>query len=178
MIALVRKIAVIPYDKSGHELFKLEKERLAEILGEQALSIHHIGSTAIPNIKAKPIIDILVEVKKIETIDEFNDRMLQGGYQPRGENGIPGRRFFIKNKGATRTHNVHMFQTGNPEIERHLNFRDYLIAHPEEAQAYSNLKEELAQKFPKDILNYTTGKDEFIKKIDNKAKTWKKQMAD
>lgn len=177
-MALVRKIVVIPYDRSWHELFKLEKERLAEILGEQALSIHHIGSTAIPNIKAKPIIDILVEVKKIETIDEFNDCMIQEGYQPRGENGIPGRRYFIKSKGATRTHHVHMFQTGNPEIEHHLNFRDYLIAHPEEAQAYSNLKEELARKFPEYSLNYTAGKDEFIKKIDNKAKTWKKRVAE
>jgi len=67
-----------------------------------------------------------------------------------------------------------MFQTGNSEIERHLNFRDYLIAHPEEAQIYSNLKEQLALKFPNDALNYTAGKNEFIKKIDIRAKTWKK----
>ena len=64
-MSLVRKIVVLSYDKSWHELFNLEKKRLAEILGDQALSIYHIGSTVIPNIKAKPIIDILVEVKKV-----------------------------------------------------------------------------------------------------------------
>ena len=176
-MASVRKILLVPYDESWRELFELEKERLAEILGEQALSIHHIGSTAIPSIKAKPIVDILVEVRNIKAIDEFNDRMIREGYQPRGENGILGRRYFFKNKGETRTVQVHMFQKGDPQLERHLNFRDYLIAHPEEAQAYSNLKEELACKFPEDIVSYTDGKDEFIKGIDDKAKTWKKQTA-
>lgn len=177
MRALVRKIIVVLYDENWPELFTPEKERLTEILGDQALSIHHIGSTAIPNTKAKPIIDILVEVKNIEMIDEFNDRMIQEGYRPRGENGIPGRRYFVKSKGVIRTHHLHMFQIGNPEIERHLSFRDYLIAHPEEAQTYSNLKEELARKYPEDSLSYMTGKDEFIKKIDKKAKAWKKQVA-
>ena len=173
MIALVRKIIVIPHDENWQELFSLEKERLTELLGDHVLSIHHIGSTAIPNIKAKPIIDILVEVKNIEKMDEFNDPMIQEGYQPRGEHGIPRRRYFVKSKGVIHTHHLHMFQTGNPEIERHLSFRDYLIAHPEEAQTYSNLKVELARKYPEDSPRYTTGKDEFIKKIDKKAKAWK-----
>jgi GrpB-like predicted nucleotidyltransferase (UPF0157 family) len=170
---LVRKIVVVPYDKNWHERYRLEAEKLTEILGEEAVSIHHIGSTSIPNMKAKPIIDILVEVKNIETNDEFNEDMLKEGYLPKGENGILGRRYFVKGKGPTHTHHIHMFQTGNPEIERHLHFRDYLSTHPEEAQIYGRLKEDLAQRFPEDGLSYTKGKDEFIKRVDNKAKTWR-----
>jgi GrpB-like predicted nucleotidyltransferase (UPF0157 family) len=170
---VVRKIVIVPYDKNWPERYRLEAEKLTEIIGEQAFSIHHIGSTSISNMKAKPIIDILVEVKNIETIDELNEEMIKEGYLPKGENGIPGRRYFIKGKDVTHKHHIHMFQTGNPEIKRHLHFRDYLSTHPEEAQAYGRLKEGLAQRFPEDGLSYTIGKDEFIKKVDNKAKTWR-----
>ena len=168
-----RKIVVVPYDPSWYERYRREAMKITEIMGEQAVSIHHIGSTSIPNMKAKPIIDILVEVKNLETMDELNDNMMKEGYLPKGEHGIPGRRYFVKSVGATRTHHVHMFQTGNPEIERHLVFRDYLITHPEEAQAYGRLKEALAQRFPEDGLSYTTEKDEFIKRIEHKAKAWR-----
>lgn len=165
-----RKIVVVPYDQSWYERYRREAVKITELMGEQVVSIHHIGSTSIPDMKAKPIIDILVEVKNIEAIDELHDNMIKEGYLPKGENGIQGRRYFVKSVGVTHTHHVHMFQTGNPEIERHLNFRDYLITHPEEAQAYGRLKEALAQRFPEDGLNYTTGKDEFIKRIEHKAK--------
>jgi GrpB-like predicted nucleotidyltransferase (UPF0157 family) len=99
--------------------------------------------------------------------------MMRLGYQPKGEFGIPGRRFFIKGNDSARTHHVHVFQTGDPEVERHLGFRDYMIAHPQEAQAYHRLKEELAQKFPEDIESYIEGKDGFIKEMNRKAKAWR-----
>ena len=168
-----RKIVVVPYDQRWHERYRREAVKVTEIMGEQAVSIHHIGSSSIPNMKAKPIIDILVEVENIDMIDELNDNMVKEGYLPKGENGIPRRRYFVKGKGVTHTHHVHMFQTGNPEIERHLNFRDYLITHPLEAQTYGHLKEALAQRFPEDGLSYTTGKNDYIKRIDHKAKTWR-----
>ena len=169
---MVRKVKVVPHDPNSSKLFKVEADKIAVILGQEAIAIHHIGSTAIPNIGAKPLIDILVEVHDIEKIDEFNEEMIKLNYQPKGEFGIPGRRFFIKGDDSTRTHHVHIFQTGDPEIERHLRFRDYLMAHPEEAQAYSRLKEELARRFPEDIESYMEGKDGFIKEIDRKAKAW------
>jgi len=146
------------------------------VLGQEVMAIHHVGSTAIPNISAKPIIDILVEVHDIGKIDEFNGEMIKLGYQPKGEFGISGRRFFIKGDDSTRTHHVHIFQTGDPKVERHLNFRDYMIAHPKAAQAYSRLKEKLAQKFPKDIEGYIEGKDGFIKEMDKRAAVWKKSQ--
>jgi len=167
---MVRRIEVVPYDPDWPNLFRVEADRIVAVLGHEVVAIHHIGSTAIPGISAKPIIDMLVEVQDIKKIDDFNEEMIKRGYRPQGEFGIPGRRFFIKGGDATRTHHIHTFQTGHPGIEQHLNFRDYMIAHPEEAQAYSRLKEELARRFPHDIEGYMAGKDGFIKEMDKKAK--------
>jgi GrpB-like predicted nucleotidyltransferase (UPF0157 family) len=91
-----------------------------------------------------------------------------------GEFGIPGRRYFRKSDAAgIRTHHVHTFQVGSPEIERHLVFRDYMIAHPDDAQNYSELKHLLAKQYPNDIDGYMDGKDEFIKEMDRKAAAWR-----
>jgi len=174
---MVRRIEVVPYDPDWPNLFKIEADRIIAVFGPEVVAIHHVGSTAIPNICAKPIIDVLVEVQDIEKIDDFNEEMVRQWYRPQGEFGIPGRRFFIKGDGATRTHHIHMFQTGNPEIERHLNFRDYMIAHPEEARAYGRLKKELAQRFSEDIEGYMAGKDEFIKETDRRAKAWRQSSS-
>lgn len=122
---------------------------------------------------AKSIIDVLMAVKNIQKIDSFNKKMQHMGYIPKGENGIPGRRFFIKGDELHHTHHLHIFQQGNADIDRHLNFRDYLIAHPKEASEYAQLKKELAKRFPLDIDAYQTGKDQFIREIDQKAKIWK-----
>ncbi|MGB9680213.1 MAG: GrpB family protein [Minisyncoccia bacterium] len=164
-----RKVEVIDYQIDWNKKFEDESEILREILKDIIVDIHHIGSTAIPNIKAKPIIDILIEVKEIDKVDQFNDKLIQQGYIPLGENQIPNRRFFIKGDEINRTHHVHVFQTGNPEIARHIRFRDYLINHPDEAKAYSDLKDDLAKKYSYNIEEYIKGKDHFIKEIDQKA---------
>lgn len=169
---MVRQIKVVPHGPNWSKVFKAEADELAAIFGHEVVAIHHIGSTAIPGISAKPIIDVLVEVHDIQKIDDFDEEMIKLGYQPKGEFGIPERRFFIKGDDVNRTHHIHMFQAGHPRVERHLNFRDYMIAHPEEGQAYSRLKEELARRFPEDIEGYMAGKDGFIKGIESKAQTW------
>ena len=170
---MVRKVEVVPHDPNWPMLFQSEAGKLGAILGEEVLAIHHIGSTAIPDMSAKPIIDILVEVNHIAKIDGFNEEMLKLGYQPKGEFGISGRRFFSKVCDSVQTHHVHVFQAGNPEVLQHLNFRDYLIAHLKEAQAYGHLKEELSGKFPDDIESYIEGKESFIKEIDRRARAWR-----
>ncbi len=103
--------------------------------------------------------------------------MIRQGYQPQGEFGIPGRRFFIKGGDVNRTRHIHIFEAKNPEIYRHLHFRDYMIAYPIVAQAYSRLKQALAQKYAEDINSYMAGKDAFIKEFDKKAKVWSESQA-
>jgi GrpB-like predicted nucleotidyltransferase (UPF0157 family) len=168
-----RRIEVVPHEPEWSDVFREEAKELMAIFGDEMVAIHHIGSTAIPGICAKPIIDVLVEVQNIEKIDAFDRVMAEHGYLPKGDFGIPGRRFFIKGTEERRTHHIHVFQTGDPEFERHLAFRDYLRAHPEEAQAYGRLKQALARRFPYDIEGYMAGKNNLIKETERKAKAWK-----
>ncbi|WP_096200735.1 GrpB family protein [Bacillus sp. FJAT-45350] len=164
----MRKVEVVPYKQEWAVMFQEERKQIERALGNEIEDIHHIGSTAIPNIYAKPVIDLLVEVKKIENVDKYIDDMEKLGYEALGEFGILNRRFFTKG-GVNRTHHVHIFEQGNEEITRHLAFRNYMIDHTEEAQMYSLLKQKLAKEYPTDITLYIAGKDEYIKDIDRKA---------
>lgn len=166
-----RKVDVIPYQMDWPKKFNEESTLLKTIFQDAAITIHHIGSTSIPGMSAKPIIDILIETNSIDSIDNYHSMMIEQGYEPKGENGIKGRRYFAKG-GINRTHHVHIFEAGNPEIKRHLLFRDYMKAHPADAKAYAQLKNELAKQFNDDIDSYIAGKNAFIKGIDQKAKRW------
>ena len=170
---MIRKIEVSDYDPNWANEFEKEATNLKKIFGGELLEIQHIGSTSIPGMDAKPIIDILMVAQDIQKIDCFNQKMQYAGYSPKGENGIPGRRFFIKGDELHHTHHLHVFQKGHADVVRHLNFRDYLIAHPEEANEYSHLKKALANRYPLDIDSYQSGKEQFIRDIDRKAKVWR-----
>jgi succinyl-diaminopimelate desuccinylase len=171
-----RKIIVVPYDPDWAFQFLSESEDLSNIFKDEIASIHHIGSTAIPGIGSKPTIDILIEVHNINLIDRYNKELTAKGYLPQGEFGIPGRRFIIKGTPTERACHIHVYQVGHPEVIRHLNFRDYMRSHPEEAIAYNRLKEQLAKQFPQDSQGYNAGKECFIKEIDSKASRWKKNL--
>jgi len=164
----------VSHDPAWAEEFRKEAQKLREVLDGEIIAIHHIGSTSIPGITAKPIIDILGEARRIEDIDYYNDAMARHGYLALGEFGLPGRRFFVKG-APKRTHNVHIFQAGSIEIYRHLAFRDYMIAHPEEARKYSELKQKLALQYKGDMGGYCDGKDAFVKEMEKKAVAWAKQ---
>jgi len=170
----VRTIEVVPHDRRWAGEYQKEAGQIQQVFGDELLEIYHIGSTAIPGIYAKPIIDILVGVKDIQRVDSFNPQMEMLGYQAWGEYGIPGRRYFPKGL-ILRTHQVHIFQSGDAQIARHLNFRDYLRCHPEQAWQYQALKIELAQRFRYDIDGYSTGKDAFIQEMDRQAADWVKR---
>ncbi|MEH2332077.1 GrpB family protein [Nostoc sp.] len=167
------KVEVVPYNPIWRGKFDDESKYVALTLGENVVAIHHIGSTAIPYIYAKPIIDLLVEVENITKVDDHSLGMEALGYEVMGEFGIPGRRFFRKeNETGTRTHHVHTFTASSPQVERHLAFRDYMIAHPEDAHKYSELKRKLAKQYTNDMIRYMDGKDGFIKEMQNKALVW------
>jgi GrpB-like predicted nucleotidyltransferase (UPF0157 family) len=171
---MTRKIAVVPHDLNWHSLFEAESEQIAIALVEEVLAIHHIGSTSIGTIYAKPIIDILVEVSSIAKVDDQNLSMQLLGYQCMGEFGIQDRRFFLKdNQDGIRTYHIHVFEVDSPQVKRHLTFRDYLNTHLEDAESYSVLKQSLAKKYPHDIKKYMDGKHDFIQEIDRKAAEWK-----
>ena len=162
---------MVSYDPAWIQLFQDEAEQIKQIFGEEVIGIHHIGSTAIPGIHAKPVLDLMPVVKEISHVDRFNPAMEQLGYVAMGENGIAGRRFFQKG-GDERTHHVHMFAVGDDEITRHLAFRDFMIAHPAEAERYSVLKQRLAAAYPYEMNGYIEGKDSFIREMDRRAKEW------
>ncbi|NIW43530.1 MAG: GrpB family protein [Gammaproteobacteria bacterium] len=168
-----RKIEVVPYNPIWPEKYQTEAWQIEKIFKDNLIAIHHIGSTAIPSIKAKPVIDIMVIVQDIEKVAAINPAMIRLGYIPRGEYGIRGRRYFNKNTSGVRSHHVHIYALGNPEIDFHLDFRDYLRAHPTEAQAYSNLKEGLASQYRYDSEAYSESKTEFVKRILELAGKWR-----
>lgn len=150
-----------------------EAARIRAALGGIALAIHHIGSTSIPGISAKPVIDLCLEVSGLGDLDAQTASLEALGYEALGEYGIARRRFFLRDDASgVRTHHVHAFATGDTEIARHLAFRDYLRAHPVVAEAYGRLKEELAGRHPGDLEAYMEGKDPFIKEHEAKALEW------
>jgi GrpB-like predicted nucleotidyltransferase (UPF0157 family) len=166
----MRKVEVVPHSPQWRDAFEAEARHVAAALGENAAAIHHIGSTAIPNIYAKPVIDMLVEVRDIAELDGQSSAMESLGYEVMGEFGIPGRRYFRKDMpDGTRTHQIHAFEAGSAEAERHLAFRDYMIVHPGEALMYSELKRKLAEEHSLSVDGYMDGKDAFIKEIDRRA---------
>ncbi|HAT4673263.1 TPA: GNAT family N-acetyltransferase [Legionella pneumophila subsp. pneumophila] len=163
-----RLIEVVSYDANWSMQFEQEAERIKKALGSNCIEIHHIGSTSVPGLAAKPIIDMIPVVLDISKVDSANAAMQALGYEAKGEYGIPFRRYFQKGE-SLRTHHAHIFEFGNSEIERHLKFRDWMRAHPKDREAYARLKQELAHQYPNDITAYCLGKEDFIATIDKKA---------
>ena len=161
-----RYIEVVAYNLNWPLAFEAEAARIKQALGDNCIEIHHIGSTSVPGLAAKPLIDILPVVRDICAVNAL--AMEDLGYETMGEFGIPFRRFFSKSKDL-RAHNVHILEQGSLEIERHLNFRDWMRNNPEDKNAYAELKNSLAKEFPNDIKSYCIGKDEFVANIDAKA---------
>jgi GrpB-like predicted nucleotidyltransferase (UPF0157 family) len=174
VLKLMKDVEVVPHDPRWRDEFEAEAERVADALGANISAVHHIGSTAIPDIHAKPVIDMLVEVTDINAVDERGAAMQSLGYEVMGEYGIPGRRYFRKtNRDGVRTHHIHAFAAGSIEAERHLAFRDYMLAHPAEARKYGELKRRLTEEHPRSMDAYIDGKDGFIKEVDRKAARWR-----
>ena len=162
---------VTPYNRDWPLMYEEEANKLCKIFRSEIIEIYHIGSTSVDGLIAKPVIDIMPVVRDINRISDFNTAMIDIGYEPKGENGIPGRRYFQKG-GDERTHHIHFYEIGDSEIERHLAFRNYLRSHSYAVKKYGNLKKELSQRFPNDIEAYIRGKDQLASDIERKAMTW------
>jgi GrpB-like predicted nucleotidyltransferase (UPF0157 family) len=174
---MTKPITVVPYRASWPAEFEVSARQVTEAFGPRLVEIHHIGSTAIPGILAKPVIDMLAVVDAVDRLDEMNPRMVALGYEAMGEFGIAGRRYFRRDDArGNRTHQVHAFAAGSPDVERHVAFRDFMRAHREWAEAYDALKRELTRK-PIDIEAYMDGKDAFIKDAQARALAWRRGEA-
>lgn len=164
-----------PYSVNWKSDFEIEAKRLQTIFGSELTEIHHIGSTSVYGLAAKPIIDMMPIVKDLTKVNAFDEKMMAIGYEAMGEFGIPGRRYF--RKGANeRTHHIHLFEKGSPHIKRHLAFRDFLREHPHFAKTYGDLKEDLVRKFPNDMEAYIAGKADFVRELEKKALEWYRKL--
>ena len=164
---VVKRILIEPYDTTWAVLFATLRDRLKSALGPLALRIEHVGSTAVPGLHAKPVIDIDVVVPNETRLTEVIDALRPLGYEHQGDLGIEGREAFgpEPTEQARANHHLYVCRESGRELKRHLAFRDYLIAHPERAAEYGRLKQELAQRLGQDREAYTDAKTVFVEAI-------------
>jgi GrpB-like predicted nucleotidyltransferase (UPF0157 family) len=166
MIGLTRGIVrLVPYETQWNTVYEYEKAVLGEILTDRAADIQHIGSTAIPGICAKPIIDMLVGLRDLAEFPNLVGRVEENGYIYRPDPENRERFLCVKGSENYRTHHIHFVQWNGREWQRLIFFRDYLRAHPDLAGDYRRLKMALAEKYPDDRAAYTEGKSGFIHNV-------------
>lgn len=164
---------VAPHNPNWKAAFQTEAKAISTALAPDEITLHHIGSTAIAGILAKPIIDLLGVVPAFEFLDAQTAKMEALGYEVMGPFGIEARRYFRKvDTSGQRTHHLHVFKTESPHIERHLAFRDYLQQHAHIAREYSDLKAALTSGTTPSWDAYIEGKDPFIARVEKQALRW------
>ena len=174
-------IIVSDYDSKWPTLFEQERTRIKNALGSFALAIEHIGSTAVPGLPSKPVIDLLVGVPSLEEAKERCIEPIEALgyiYIPAYASWIPDELFFRKGPPGPWTHHVHLMEPAHPRWEALLVFRDYLRAHPEAARAYADIKRAIAASSKDDIEAYRTGKNVFVAETTAKARAWRADAGD
>lgn len=164
---LNRPIKVVDYDPAWPLLFEQEKLRLLAALGTKAAVVEHIGSTSVPGLAAKPVIDIAVGIPCLADADTYLPHIIELGYvyEPSLERGFPERRFLWKGTPLVHTYHVHLAEVDQPVLARPRLFRDYLRQHAEAVAAYAALKKSLAVRCGQDMDAYVAGKTALIEQI-------------
>ena len=157
-------VEIASYDPRWPEVFAELRGQIAGALGPLAQRIEHVGSTAVPGLPAKPIIDIDVVIAATADLSAVISQLATLGYQHEGDFGITGREAFTTPASAP-GHDLYVCAANSPELARHLVFRDYLRTHPGEAGAYAELKRSLAEQFRSDRDAYSQGKTTFINHV-------------
>jgi len=158
-------VRVVPYDSEWPALFSSEAQRLRDRFAsaDLTIAIEHTGSTAVPGLAAKPILDILAGYPPGSRVEEYTRLLVEAGYVHRGEQEIPGREFF--RRGNPRAYHVHLTAVDSAFWRDHITFRDRLRQSAEVRDAYAALKQDLTARFPRDREAYIDAKGPFVKKV-------------
>jgi len=167
-------VELVPHCREWAKMVAAETLRLEGALGDNLVTVYHIGSTAIPAIRAKPIVDLLPVVRSLDDLDTKKSAIRALGYRWFGELGLPGRRYcyLLDPATAKRIFQLHFYAENNQEIARHLAFRNYLLAHPQIARAYESEKIRAASIRSDDVNAYNDEKNEWIKRVEKDALIW------
>lgn len=170
-MALKRGIVELEeFNENWFKEYEIEKEFLSEKLDDIAREIHHVGSTSIKGLMAKPVIDILIVIDNLENISEVEEILKDYGYSNRGHQGVEDRYFFAKGPEDARTHYIHFVEKNSNTYYNLVYFKKYLIDHQEYITKYCDIKKDLASKYADERSKYTGGKSEFITEVVRLAK--------
>ena len=166
-------VVIVDYDPRWPALYEEERDRILAVVGSLIIGIEHIGSTAVPGLGGKPIIDIMPAVGCLTDAERCIEPLEGIGYEyvPEYNELMPERRYFHKGPPQAHTFHLHMVELSSGFWERHLLFRDWLRTHPEDAQEYYRLKKELAARFGRDREGFTDAKTPFIESIVARARS-------
>lgn len=158
------RVVVVEYNEEWPKTFERLRARIWPAVSDLALAVEHVGSTAIPGLAAKPIIDLCVVVQSRADVPLVIERLAQLGYVHSGDLGVPDREAFRQSQGLPR-HHLYLSPRDSLSLKNHLALRDYLRANPDGVTSYGLLKRQLAEQFPDDIDSYIEGKTAFILEI-------------
>ncbi|HTI89960.1 MAG TPA: GrpB family protein [Puia sp.] len=168
-------VTIEPYNPDWPSIATQITDQLRSIFKDNLQTVEHIGSTSIPGLSAKPVIDLIPIVNDLSKLDAQQQSIKDLGYQWFGEFGITGRRFCsLTSPAGQRLVHLHFFEKGAANISRHLAFRDYLLAHPQIAKAYEQEKRRAAALYPNDSLAYNDEKAAWVQKHEKDALDWYK----
>lgn len=170
-MALKRGIVELnEYDSKWKLEYLKEEALLKKVLKDKIIEIHHIGSTSIPGLKAKPVIDIIIVIKNINNIKEIENLLKEYDYENKGPQGVEGRCFFVKGSEEARSFYIHFTEELSDTYYNQIYFKRYLLEHPKYLKEYCDLKEILCSKYSQDRKKYTQGKSNFISNVIKLAK--------
>jgi GrpB-like predicted nucleotidyltransferase (UPF0157 family) len=169
------RVIIVAYDPAWPQLFAGLGAALRQALGPVAVRLDHIGSTAIPGLDAKPIIDVQVSVAAFDPIEAYRDPLMKLGFVYRADNPDLSKRYFREKPGERRTH-IHVCRAGSWRQQFALLFRDYVRAHDGEARRYAAVKHRLAAQYGEDRQGYTEAKGPIIWEIMQRADRWNQQI--
>lgn len=175
-----KPVIIAAYDPGWKDEYTREAQRIRAHIGARVEAVEHIGSTAVPGLAAKPIIDLMAGVADLDAADACIGALESLGYEyvPEFEGTMPDRRYFRRlTADGTPTHHLHMVVTGDDFWVRHIEFRDYLRAHPDVVREYAALKRDIAARYATDRYGYTSAKGDFIKQVERAAHVYFQQRA-